>query len=102
MLLKSAEQVTIAVGDKVYHNGILCEITEIASNSVYIKTPKGIIHIMGVEELNGKSFEYVVEFSKNGNLFGKSHTPTLEKAEKEKALLSELGWDLKTYRQERK
>lgn len=96
------EQVIVAIGDRVYHKGVLCEITELTPNNVCAKSPNGITHLIGVEELNGKSFDFIIEFSKNGNLFGKSHTPTLEKAEKEKALLSELGWDLKTYRQERK
>jgi hypothetical protein len=55
-----------------------------------------------VEELNGKKFDYIIEFSKKGDLFGKSRTDNYEKAMKEETLLKELGWETKLYRQERK
>jgi len=97
-----AEQVVVSVGDKIYHGGSLCEITELNPNYIYAKSEGLVMHLVSVEELNGKKFDYIIEFSKKGDLFGKSRTDNYEKATKEETLLKELGWETKLYRQERK
>jgi len=95
-------QVNVSIGDKVLHGGVLCEIIELDSNGICAKSPIGVLHLISVDELNGKTFDYIVEFSKKGDLFGKSRTDDSVKAEKEAKLLKELGWETKIYRQERK
>jgi len=101
-MTKIAEQVVVSLGDKIYHGGVLCEITELNPNFIYAKSAESVNHLISVEELNGKKFDFIIEFSKKGDLFGKSRTDNYEKATKEETLLKELGWETKLYRQERK
>jgi hypothetical protein len=90
------EQVNVAIGDRIYHGGVLCEITEISANELCAKSPNGVLHLVNVGDLNGKQFDYIVEFRKEkGDLFGKSRTDTYEKALKEETLLQELNWKTK-------
>ncbi|MFA5195433.1 MAG: hypothetical protein WC401_06525 [Bacteroidales bacterium] len=96
------KQVNVSIGDKIYHDKILCEITTISGEEIVCKGENGLNYIINANSLNGKSFEYIIEFNKQNDLFGKSRTDTLEKAKKEESLLKEYGWETKIYQQEKR
>lgn len=86
------------VGDKIYYENRLCEITELRSDGVVIKD--GVVsRYVFCKNLAQKQFEWCIEFKKE-KFSGYESTPSKEKALKEKAFLEEMGWEVKIYQVE--
>ena len=86
----------LSVGDKIFYNGNLCPIEETNEFSVIIACQNGLHKSIPLHALEGRTFEWIVEYHKgNGEkrFNGRSRCDTEEKAKKEKALMDELKWE---------
>jgi len=92
------ECVFLKVGDKIYYETRLCEITSIDVNGVMIKD--GVLsRYVFCKDLAERKFDWCIEFKKE-KFSGYEHTTSKETAEKEKKLLESLGWAVKIYQVE--
>jgi len=83
------------VGDRLLHDGHLCEITQVNPDGVMVRDGAVSRYIFCTQLLDAK-MQWCIEFRKD-KYTGYSHTPVKEKAEKEKKFLESLGWTAKIY-----
>ena len=94
----------LSVGDKIFYNGNLHPIEETNEFAVIIACEKGLHKSIPLSALEGRKFEWVVEYSKGSGtkrFDGRSRCDTEEKAKKEKALMEELKWNTTVHLEEK-
>lgn len=94
----------LSVGDKIFYNGILCPIEESNEFSVIVKHKDGLHKSIPLSALEGRRFEWIVEYSRGTGktaFTGRSRCDTPEKAQKEKELMVSLNWNTTIHIEER-